>query len=270
MHRFLIAAVALTGTSLSLLPAQDAKAPKPIKALLVLGGCCHDYKKQKDILAKGISARANVEVEISYDPDTGTKHLNPVYEKPDWSKGFDVIIHDECSADVKDKAIVERILQPHRDGLPAVLLHCGMHCYRVPNSTEWFKFTGLSTDRHGAQLPIAISFNPDSPVTKNLVAWTTVNEELYKEDLLWKTARPLARGKQQKKSKGMEPAFDDYVVAWTNTYNDKTKVFGTTLGHNNTTVEDPRYLNLVTNGLLWATGHLTPEGRPAAGYEAKK
>jgi type 1 glutamine amidotransferase len=261
MRRILIAAIALAGLSLPLLPAQDAKAPKPIKALLVIGGCCHDYNKQKDILAKGISARANVEFTTSYDPDKGTKHLNPVYEKPDWSKGFDVIIHDECSADVSDKAVVDRILQPHRDGLPAVLLHCGMHCYRVPKSDEWFKFTGLTTRSHGPQLPIALSFNPDSPITKNMVPWTTVNEELYKEEDLWKTAKPLVRGKQQK---------NDYVVAWTNVYNDKTKVFGTTLGHNNTTVEDPRYLDLVTNGLLWATGHLTDDGKPAPGYEGKK
>ncbi|MBC8117763.1 MAG: hypothetical protein H7062_25515, partial [Candidatus Saccharimonas sp.] len=34
------------------LPAQDAAVarPKPLKALLILGGCCHDYAKQKDIL----------------------------------------------------------------------------------------------------------------------------------------------------------------------------------------------------------------------------
>lgn len=31
--------------------------PKPIRALLVLGGCCHDYGHQKDILTRGISRR---------------------------------------------------------------------------------------------------------------------------------------------------------------------------------------------------------------------
>jgi type 1 glutamine amidotransferase len=266
MRRLLIAAFALLVVSFPL-PAQDAKAPKPIKALLVIGGGFHDYKTQKDALAKGISARGNIDVVISYDSDKGTKHLNPAYEKPDWSKGYDIVIHDECCADISDKAIVDRILQPHRDGLPAVVLHCGMHSFRV-KSDEWFKFTGLTTRSHGDQLPIAISFNPDSPITKNLVPWTTINEELYKEERLWKTASPLAKGKQRV-AKGKQQE-NDYVVAWTNTYNEKTKVFATTLGHNNATVEDPRYLDLVTNGLLWATGHLTNEGRPAAGYEAKK
>ena len=71
---------------------------KPLKALLVLGGCCHDYNTQKDLLARGITARAHVEVVIAYDKDTSTTHLNPVYEKADWADGFDVIIHDECSS----------------------------------------------------------------------------------------------------------------------------------------------------------------------------
>ena len=53
-------------------------------------------------------------------------------------------------------------------------------------------------------------------------------------------------------------------------YNGKTKVFATTLGHNNETVADARYLDLVTRGLLWATGHLAEDGKPAPGYEPKK
>lgn len=258
MFAIALTAVALAPALVSRAPAQDAK--KPIKALLVIGGCCHEYQNQKDILAKGIAARANVDVTIAYEADKGTKKLNPIYANPDWSKGYDVIIHDECSADVSDKAIVERILQPHRDGLPAVLLHCGMHSYRVPKSDEWFKFTGLTTRNHGPQKPIEITFNPESPITKNLAGWTTGDEELYNEENLGKTAKALARGKQLDK---------DYVVAWTNSYGDKTRVFATTLGHNDKTVGDPRYLDLVTNGLLWSVDKLGADGRPVAGFGPK-
>jgi type 1 glutamine amidotransferase len=253
------------------IPAHAQEKAKPIRVLLVCGGCCHDYKKQKDILAKGISERINAEVTIAYDPDSSTKHLNPVYEKPDWYKDFDVVIHDECSADVKDEEVIDGILKPHRDGLPAVVLHCGMHCYRskgFPKSTPWFDFTGLVSTGHGAQLPISISFvDKESPITKGMEDWTTINEELYNNAAgkLQDTAKALARGKQTNKGKT-----DDNVVIWTNLYNGKAKVFATTIGHNNATVADPRYLDLVTRGLLWSTGHLTDDGKPAAGYEAKK
>jgi len=277
MRAILLVALAVPAIILSLLASatgQDKPAPgqpvvKPIKALLVLGGCCHDYNAQKDILAKGISARANVEVTIAYDPDKGTKHVNPVYENPDWAKGFDVIIHDECCADVKDMAIINRILDPHRQGLPGLVLHCAMHSYRTDGwnkkddkapPTPWFEFTGLASTAHGAQIPIATTFvDKDSPITKGMENWTTIKEELYNNYRgdIQPTAKALTRGKQGNA---------ETVVTWINTYNQKTRVFSTTLGHNNETVADDRYLNLLTRGLLWATGHLTEDGKPAPGY----
>jgi len=243
----------LLATLLGLARTGAADETRPIRALLVIGGCCHDYAKQKDILAKGIAARANVEVTIAYDPDTTTKHLNPIYEKPDWAKNFDVVIHDECSSDVKDLGVINRILDPHREGIPAVILHCGMHCYRsegYPKVTPWFEFTGLASTGHGPQAPIAITFtDKESPITRGLEDWTTIKEELYNNitGKLLETAQPLARGKQNA---------SDCIVAWTNQYKGKTRVFATTLGHNNATVADARYLDLVTRGLLWSVNKL--------------
>jgi type 1 glutamine amidotransferase len=253
-----VAVLSLLASGLSLVgPASAEDGDKPIRALLVIGGCCHDYAKQKDILTKGISERANVQWKIAYDTDTGTKHLNPVYEKPDWAKGFDVIVHDECASDVKDLTVIDRILEPHRSGLPGVVVHCGMHSYRsegYPKVTPWFEFTGLQSTGHGPQLPIEISFvDKDSPITMGMKDWTTVNEELYNNSAgkLLDTAHALANGKQTIKDKAT-----DCVVAWTNNYKGKTRVFATTLGHNNATVADARYLDLVTRGLLWSVNKL--------------
>jgi hypothetical protein len=260
--------------------AADKPAAKPIRALLVLGGCCHDYDKQKDILAKGIAERANVDVTIAYSPDKTTKVLNPVYQKDDWYAGYDVVIHDECTADVNDEATVARILKPHKDGLPGLVLHCAMHSFRTKGfnnksapPTPWFEFTGLPSTGHGPQEPIAITFSDkQSPITKGLEDWTTIKEELYNNftGKLLDTAKPIARGKQVVKNRQGQERTDEAVVVWTNEYNGKAKVFGTTLGHNNGTVQDPRYLDLVTRGLLWSTGHLTDDGKPAAGYEPQK
>jgi type 1 glutamine amidotransferase len=265
MKRLLPALALFTAAVLAVAGGSHAPAAddtKPVRALLVIGGCCHDYKNQQDLLMKGISARANVQWAVSYDPDTTTKHLNPVYEKDGWAKGFDVILHDECSADVKDPKIIDRILQPHRDGLPAVVLHCGMHCYRsegYPKATPWFEFTGLATTRHGPQAPIEVAYvDPASPITKGLKGWKTDNEELYNNitGKLQETAQPIAKGKQTYKTKNGKVVTDESVVAWTNTYNGKAKVFATTLGHNNSTVGDDRYLDLVARGLLWSVGKL--------------
>ncbi len=239
-----------------------AEDEKPIRALLVLGGCCHDYKEQQKLLTEGISARANVQWEISYDPDTGTKHLNPRYEKEDWASGFDVVVHDECTSDVKDIKAVQRILKPHRDGLPAVVLHCGIHSYRTegyPKNTPWFEFTGLASTGHGPQAPIEIAFvEDDHPITQGLTNWKTANEELYNNfaGKLHETASPLARGQQVWTNRDGSPGMAEGICVWTNRYNGKTRVFATTLGHNNVTVGDPRYLDLVTRGLLWSVDKL--------------
>ena len=143
-----------------------------------------------------------------------------------------------------------------------MVLHCGMHCYRgagYPKTTAWFEFTGLHTNGHGPQEPIALTFlDKESPITKGQTDWTTVKEELYNNitGKLLDTAQPLTRGKQTYTTKDGKEHVDDCVVTWTNLYRGKTKVFATTLGHNNETVADARYLDLVTRGLLWSVGKL--------------
>ncbi len=257
----ILPAVLITVTGAISAPAEDSS--KTIRALLVIGGCCHDYAKQKEILTKGISARANVQWVIAYDPDKGIKHKNPVYDNPEWYKGFDVVVHDECCSGVVDLKVIDGILKPHREGLPAVVLHCGMHSYRsegYPKEvTPWFAFTGLPSTGHGPQLPIDITFvDRESPITRPLKDWTTIKEELYNNyaGKVLDTAHPLARGKQTVKGKDGKETVVDCIVTWTNTYKGKTRVFATTLGHNNETVEDPRYLDLVTRGLLWSVDKL--------------
>ncbi|HEX4149013.1 MAG TPA: ThuA domain-containing protein, partial [Pirellulales bacterium] len=181
----------------------------------------------------------------------------------DWAKGFDVVIHDECTADVKDLDVINRVLEPHRQGLPAIVLHCGMHCYRsegFPDAvTPWFEFTGLPSTGHGPQAPIDLHFlDPENAITKGMRDWRTINEELYNNSAgkLLDTAHALADGKQTAVNKKGVEIKGHSIVAWTNHYRGKAKVFGTTLGHNNDTVSDARYLDLVTRGLLWSCGKL--------------
>ena len=235
---------------------------KPLKVLLVIGGCCHDYASQKVILEQGIKARTAAEFTVVHEGDPKTTHKHSIYEKPDWWKGFDVVIHDECSADVKDTAFIGNILAAHKAGVPAVVLHCGMHNYRsegYPNKTPWFEFTGLKTNGHGPQEPIALTIvDKESPITQGQPEWTTIKEELYNNLTggVEATAKPLMKGKQTITDKKTGQKKDvETIVAWTNDYNG-TKVFAMTVGHNNDTVADARYLNLVTRGLLWSVGKL--------------
>ncbi|MEW6157466.1 MAG: ThuA domain-containing protein [Verrucomicrobiota bacterium] len=232
-------------------------APQPLKALLILGGCCHDYATQKEILREGLEARAHVKVEVVYSPDTSTKARFNLYEKAGWAAGYDVIIHDECSADVKEMAYVQNILAAHKS-IPAVNLHCAMHSYRT-GTDDWFRFVGIQSTSHGPQVPIAIQFAAaEHPITRGLTNWTTMAEELYNNVKVFETARPLARGKQMLKQRDGSTKEVEHIVAWVNDYHG-TRVFSTTLGHNNGTVADARYLELITRGLLWACNKLNSD-----------
>lgn len=272
-------ATSLLGSALFLNDVRAADPP-PLRVLLVTGGCCHDYAQQKDILKQGLERRANLVVTQIYTDDGSTRPPLPFLGNPDYARGFDVVIHDECAADINDPEKIKAVLAPHRAGIPGVNLHCAMHCYRIGNPAEpaepgsqramWFDYLGLQSSGHGAQRPIALHFiTPPHPITLGMADWTTINEELYNNVRIRPTATPLARGKQSIKHRDGTTQEDDYVVAWCNEYQG-TRVFSTTIGHNNQTVADPRYLDLVTRGLLWACGKLDDSGRINAGYGPRK
>jgi hypothetical protein len=263
------------------LSAVTAADVSPLRVLLITGGCCHDYAKQKDILKQGIEQRINAVVDQVHTDDGSTKPPLPIFGHPDYARGYDLVIHDECAAEISDPATVEGVLQPHRNGVPGVNLHCAMHCYRIGNPNDpvtlgtphglWFEYLGLQSSGHGPQEPIAITYtNLSNPIAKSLANWTTIKEENYNNVRIFDTAQPIARGEQVLRRRNGEARTNDYVVVWVNEYGPKkTRVFSTTIGHNNATVADPRYLDLVARGVLWATGHLNDDGTPAAGYEAK-
>ena len=260
---------------------------KPLRVLIVAGGCCHDYAGQSNMLKTGIESRIKAEVTVEFNPDKSTKALFKSYDKDNWADKYDVILHDECSASVTDKVLVKRILDAHRKGTPAVNVHCAMHSYRwgdfrepvklSDNNAGWYEMLGLQSTGHGPQSPIDIKFeNSSHPITKGLENWTTVNEELYNNVQVFDGAKALAKGTQlqkprKKKGKKTDPNAKakevTAVVAWTNEYGpNKTRIFSTTIGHNTETVIDDRYLDLVTRGLLWVTKNIKDDGSPAEGY----
>ncbi|HEY1066465.1 MAG TPA: discoidin domain-containing protein, partial [Pirellulales bacterium] len=177
---------------------------------------------------------------------TSTQSQIPLYDDPDWAKGYDLVIHNECFADAKDPNWVHRVLLPHRQGVPACVVHCAMHCYRLGND-DWFQFCGVTSRRHGAGYPHEVlNRDPLHPAMAGFgAAWANPAGELYWIEKLWPTAKPLASAKNRETGK-------EEVCVWANEYG-KTRVFGTTLGHHNETVGDPKFLDLLTRGVLWAT-----------------
>ena len=87
--------------------------PPALKALLVTGGCCHDYNRQKVIIPGGVSQRAKVDWTIVHEGGTSRNHKVSIYSEKDWTAGYDVIVHNECFGGVKDEAFVEALAKAH-------------------------------------------------------------------------------------------------------------------------------------------------------------
>jgi len=248
---------------------QEAAAPataamaRPIRALLVTGGCCHDYERQKRILTRGISARANVHWTVVHQGGTTTDTRISLYDDPNWADGFDIVVHNECFAGAQDTEFVDRILKPHREGLPAILIHCAMHSYRVGDD-RWFEFCGVQSPGHGPHYSYIINNEkPDHPIMAGFGERLVVPKgELYHTIRVFDTATPLATAKRQDTG-------DPQVCIWTNDYHG-ARVFATTVGHYNETMVEPEYLDMVTRGLLWAVGRDVDKGFTPIGAQAEQ
>ena len=141
-------------------------------------------------------------------------------------------MHDECSADVKDLKVIDRILKPHRDGLPAVVLHCGMHCYR---SKGWPKeYAVVRVHRiadHRSRPPIADRRHLHRPREPDHRTALRIGRRSRKSFITTAPGNLLDTGT----CLGPRQAgtADDYVTVVDQHLRGKARVFGTTLGHNN-------------------------------------
>jgi len=241
---------------------QTSGAAPPIRALYVTGGGFHDFKAQEKILPPGIAARTNIVWTIDNTADTSTKTLIARHQTTAWADSFDVVVYNMSFSYVVDPAWIERVAHAHRDkGVAAVIIHGATHSYRRSTTDAWRELMGVASMRHDTQreFPRLERLAPDNPIVKALPKmWGPGSDELYNIDKSWPTMTPLVQAWSIEGEK-------HFPVVWTNTYG-KAKVFATTMGHNNRTMSDSVYLDLVTRGLLWTVGKLGPDGTPAAGY----
>jgi type 1 glutamine amidotransferase len=228
---------------------RDPVAGQPrINALLVSGGCCHDYPLHARLLMAAVSRALPVDWTVAVQGGRGTRGSMPVYARPGWSQGFDIVIHNECLADVDDPEYIRRITTGHRNGPPAVVVHCAMHSYRAATIDDWREFLGVTSRRHTKPFPIPVKIAAaEHPAMKGFKAdWVTPVDELYVIDKVWPNTTPLATAVSPEDKQ-------EYALAWAGTYAG-TRVFGTTLGHADETWTDPVFQDLLTRGIKWALG----------------
>jgi uncharacterized protein len=217
-----------------------------VKALVVSGGCCHDYPLQARIIMDAVSKAVPVDWMVAVQGGRGTTGQLPVYDSPDWARGYDIVVHNECLADVTDPALIKRITDAHKKGLPGLVIHCAMHTFRASTEDVWREFLGVTTRRHTNQFNIPVKIvAADHAIMRGFKPdWVTPSDELYVIDKFWPQSTAIASAISPEDKK-------EYPLAWTNEYHG-ARVFGTTLGHGNATFEDPAFQDLLARGFKWA------------------
>ncbi|MEZ7844137.1 MAG: ThuA domain-containing protein [Opitutales bacterium] len=258
MTRYLKTIVLLGAACMIASPAVAKPTPAPaIKALLITGGCCHDYDNQREIvpMAVDLYSKQKVEWTIVHQRTKAVNAMLEFYKNPGWAKGYDVVVHNECFAAINDANYIEGILQPHIDGVPAVLVHCSMHSYRGgPAAEKWFEFCGVHSARHGPKHPFEVQITaPEHEIMQGMSNWTTPKGELYFINKVFPTMTPLAESKSNQTG-------EMHTNIWVNEFGpNKTRVFATTIGHHNETMLQNQYMQMITRGLLWAAGQPVAE-----------
>lgn len=250
LQRINIFAASLLLLASSFIPSAAAE-PKPLRALLITGGCCHNYPLQTQQLTNAVAKLAAVEWTVVMDGGSGTRAEISLYDKPDWAKSFDVVVHNECFADTTNQVYIRKITDAHKAGVPAVVIHCAMHTYRSAEIDNWREFLGVTSKRHDHQSKYPVKLvEPSHPILKGVSTnWVTTMDELYIIEKLWPNAKALATSVSEQDGK-------TYPVAWVNQYG-KARVFGTTYGHSDDAWRDENFLKLVAQGTLWAAGRLS-------------
>ncbi len=228
-----------------------------VNALVVTGGCCHDYITQTKILIDAMAKSLPINWTIVLPDANVAEGKVPLYNDPNWSKGFDIVVHNECYANQQQASFIQQITAGHKSGPPAVVIHCAMHSYRAATIDDWREFLGVTSRRHTAQHRISVKWTPGDPIAAGLPSWTTPNDELYVIDKVWPGTTGVATAVSP------EAGNAEFPVAWRHEYQGSARVFGTTVGHGMDTWNDPVFLELVTRGFRWALKQ-DPVTQPAA------
>ena len=140
----------------------------------------------------------------------------PLYDNPDWAKGFDIVIHNECWANGDlPAAVVQNITRP---AVARMFFHCSLHSYRVMTDDSWRELIGVTSRRHTRAHNILLKWADGDPITADLPPFVTPIDELYVLEKIWPGTKAVATA--------VSPEEDHatYPVVWTHDIQGRPRV----------------------------------------------
>lgn len=190
----------------------------------------HDSQMLADILNKEYF-KDGINITYSNDPnDMNESNLSNF-------DGLVLYANYDTITKTQEKALLNFV----KGGKGFIPLHCGSYCFR--NSDEVVEMIGGQFSSHKIDSFPAVIIKPAHPVMKGINTFTT-KDETYVHTKISKNIEVLS---ERVEGDHHEP------YTWVRPYGDG-RVFYTAYGHDEITFNNPGFLNLVRNGILWAVG----------------
>lgn len=199
----------------------------------------HDSEKLADIFTKEYFKEG---INISYTTDPNDLNENNLNQYD----GLIVYANYDTITSSQEKALLNFV----RSGKGFIPLHSASFCFR--NSPEVVEMIGGQFKSHRYDSFPAVIVQPEHPVMKSIPSFTTA-DETYVHDKISKNIQVLT---ERVEGSHREP------YTWVRPYGEG-RVFYTAYGHDDATFNNPNFLNLVRNGILWAVGDKVRESLAA-------
>jgi uncharacterized protein len=206
-------------------------APRRLE-ILFLGHASqhHESTKPAELLSKEIF---NSGINVTYTEDTGDLDKD-VLEKYD---ALVVYANYDSISDAQADALLGFV----KSGKGFIPIHCASHCFR--NNAEVVELIGGQFKSHETDSFPSVFVKPDHEILKGLNNFTTF-DETYVHDKISKDITVLTERVQ---GDHHEP------YTWVKEYGNG-RVFYTAYGHDERTWNNPGFLALLKNGIMWAAG----------------
>ncbi|MDF1753033.1 MAG: discoidin domain-containing protein [Verrucomicrobiales bacterium] len=204
---------------------------KKIKGLFIPQSTAKHSDWRTTAITEGISKRSKLPIEWVIGENT-----EAFFSRDDWAKDTDIVVY---SGQIKPQ-VIGKVLEFHRSGSPALLIHDSLI---QSEDEEWTAFCGAEVSLPKAKRTKNLSL---SNTEKNISLWLTPRELVINVKNPVTTSKILYQIEQRQSV--TTPA------VWSHEYGpEQSRIFAVTPGSNNKTLNQPPYLDILTNGFLWAT-----------------
>ena len=190
----------------------------------------HNSEKLADIMLKEYF-KEGINISFTNNPDDLNEENLAHYD------GLILYANHDSITTSQEKALLNFV----KGGKGFIPLHCASFCFR--NSPEVVELIGGQFKSHTYDSFPAVIVKPDHPVMNGVPSFVTL-DETYVHDKISKDIEVLS---ERVEGDHREP------YTWVRQYGEG-RVFYTAYGHDDNTFNNPGFLQLVRNGIMWAVG----------------